>query len=192
MKKIVVSLTEGFTWSLTSLICLLNSGLRMLATTTGCWPERTLRRPEEKIKVGTDLYIHVASSSHLASSLLFLTSRRGWGGGVLRGFGVSIPVAHCTSWNLLCVSLHSQIHGERGFTMASWVWISLTLSCHTPQSQPFTSLLMDTLFNMSRFLLHKLMTDSPKGVSRLYPTHTHTHTHCYTHKLYCGSGNFHC
>ena len=51
--------------------------------------------------------------------------------------------------------------------------ISQSLCSRPLQNQPFTSLLPEALFNMSRFLIHKLMKQTPVGVSRVYPS-----THC--------------
>ena len=37
------------------------------------------------------------------------------------------------------------------------------------QDEPFTSHLPEALFNMSRYLLHGMISDMPIGVSKVYP-----------------------
>ena len=40
------------------------------------------------------------------------------------------------------------------------------------QDEPFTSHLPEALFNMSRFLLHSMLTQPPMGISKVYPSVT--------------------
>lgn len=38
------------------------------------------------------------------------------------------------------------------------------------QEEPFSSSLPETLFNISRFLLHSLSKETPLGISKVYPS----------------------
>ena len=42
--------------------------------------------------------------------------------------------------------------------------------CFAGQVEPFTSVLPEGLFNMSRFLLHCMEEGTPRGVSKVYPS----------------------